>query len=54
MAAGSQKPTFKDYNVKPVCVGCGRKLVAKNEMAMWFIGHPHKAVYGLCCWDKAA
>jgi hypothetical protein len=53
-AEPSRKPTFKEYGVKAVCSGCGRKLVAKNEMALWFVGHPGKDVFGLCCWGKAA
>jgi len=52
-AAPSRKPTFKDYGVKPVCSGCGRKLVAKDEPAMWFASNPGR-VFGLCCWKLAA
>ncbi len=54
MPEGSRKPTFKDYNVAPVCSGCGRKLVAKNEPCMAFTGFPSRAVYGYCCWTEAA
>jgi hypothetical protein len=54
MAAGSQKPTFKDYQVKPFCAGCGRKLVASKEPAMWFVGYPSHAVYGIECFKEAA
>ncbi len=54
MPDGSRKPTFKDYAVKPVCGGCGRKLVAKAEPCMWFRNLPKPAaVFGLCCWGKA-
>ena len=54
MAAGSQKPTFKDYNVKPFCAGCGRKLIASKEPSMWFAGLPARKVFGYCCWGKGA
>lgn len=54
MAEGSHKPTFSQYKVKPICGGCGRKLKA-TEAALWFAGWPlPRAVYGLCCWTKAA
>ncbi len=53
MAEGSQKPTFSQYKVKPLCAGCGRKLVAKDESAMWFVGQPKPKVYGYCCWQLA-
>ncbi len=54
MASGSQKPTFSQYGVNPACEGCGRKLVAKDEPAMWFRGLPAPAgVFGYCCWGKA-
>lgn len=52
-AAGSQKPTCKQYGVKPVCQGCGRKLVIKDETALWFEGYPRKAVFGPCCFHLA-
>ena len=52
-AAGSQKPTCKQYGVKPVCQGCGRKLVIKDETALWFEGFPRKAVFGSCCFHLA-
>lgn len=53
MAAPSRPPNFRAYSVKPVCAGCGRKLVAKNEMALWFVGHPVAAVYGPECFHLA-
>lgn len=46
--------TFAKYGVKPVCSGCGRRLVAKEEPALWFVGFPRRAVYGMCCFAKAA
>ncbi len=55
MAAGSQKPTFKDYAVDSVCAGCGRKLISSREPAMWFRGWPlPTAVFGPCCFRLAA
>lgn len=54
MAEGSRKPTFSQYKVKAVCSGCGRKLVAKDESAMWFVNIPTVSVYGACCWHLAA
>ncbi len=54
MAEPSRKPTFSQYHVKPVCAGCGRKLKAKDEPCMWFRGGSTPAVFGYCCWTKAA
>ncbi len=54
MAKGSEAVSFKKYAVKAVCSGCGRKLVKAHEPAMWFQGHPFRAVYGPCCWSIAA
>ncbi len=54
MAAPSRPPNFRQYGLKPVCAGCGRKLVAKNEMAMWFVGYPTPAVYGKECFGLAS
>ncbi len=54
MASGSEAVSFKKYGVKPVCSGCGRKLVKKNEPAMWFVGFPAPAVYGIECFKAAA
>lgn len=53
-AAPSRPPNCKQYGVRPICSGCGRKLVIKDEMALWFVGHPTRGVYGQCCWAKAA
>ncbi len=53
MAAGSEAVSFKKYGVQPVCAGCGRKLIKKDEPAMWFVGLPMPAVYGSCCWGQA-
>lgn len=54
MADPSRPPTFKQYGVEPVCAGCGRKLIASKEPAMWFQGIPTPAVWGYCCWKEAA
>jgi len=50
MAEPSRKPTFKQYDLKPFCAGCGRKLKATEPL--WFRGHPKpNRVYGRCCWN---
>jgi len=49
MAAGSQKPTFKDYQVERRCYGCGRKIVAAHEPMLLFTGYPRRGVYASCC-----
>ena len=49
MAAGSQKPTFKDYQVERRCYGCGRKIVAAHEPMLLFTGYPRRGVFGACC-----
>lgn len=55
MAPGSEAVSFKKYGVAPVCGGCGRKLVKKDELAMTFVGWPlPAAVYGSCCLNLAA
>ncbi len=54
MADPSRKPTFSQYDVKPVCGGCDRKLIAKNEASLWFTGIPKKEVYGSCCYKIAS
>lgn len=55
MAEGSEAVSFKKYGVEPVCGGCGRRLVKKDEMALWFRGWPLPAsVFGSCCWTLAA
>lgn len=53
MADPSRPPTFKQYNVKPYCHGCGRKLIAKHERSLWFTSIPRHAVYGQCCYRTA-
>jgi len=53
MANPSRKPTFSQYGVEQVCAGCGRHLTASEPL--WFVGYPKPAaVYGPCCFDKAA
>ncbi len=53
MAQGSEAVSFKKYGVQPICAGCGRKLVKKDEQALWFVGQPKPKVYGYCCWQLA-
>lgn len=53
-AEGSQKPTFKQYGLtSPACAGCGRKIVAAHEPALWFTGYPTRAVFAPCCFHLA-
>lgn len=55
MADPSRPPTFSQYKVQPVCGGCGRRLVASKEPAMWFRNlPPAAAVFGVCCWQSAS
>ena len=54
MAAPSRPPNFRQYAVDRRCYGCQRKLVAKNETALWFTGWPYAAVFASCCFHMAA
>ncbi len=53
VAEPSRPPNFRQYAVDRRCYGCQRKLVAKDEPAMWFTGHPYAAVFGACCFAIA-
>lgn len=52
MAAPSIPPSYKQYGVKPVCYGCGRKLTY-NE-SLWFVGGDSPAVFGFSCCPRLA
>lgn len=52
MADPSRPPTFAQYGVDRRCYGCGRKLTSKD--VRWFTGIPKHAVYGQCCFHRAA
>jgi len=54
MADPSRPPNCTQYEVRRECYGCGRKLVLKDEMALWFVGHPRRAVFASCCFHLAA
>ncbi len=54
MAAGSESVSFKKYGVKHTCYGCQRKLGPVGSEPLWFRTVPTPAVYGHCCWTKAA